>query len=53
MHNLLLISFHVHGDPAVYTSIILILGQILRVYACLSADPLYAGPVFAQGGQVW
>lgn len=49
MHDLLLILFHVHGDPAVHTSIMLIFGQILRAYACLSKGSLYAGPGFAQG----
>lgn len=36
MHDLLLILFHVHGDPAVYTSIMLFFLQILRAYVCLS-----------------
>lgn len=49
MHDLLLIPFHVRSDPAVYTSIMLIFGQILRAYACLSKGSLYAGPGFAQG----
>lgn len=49
IHDLLLIQFHVHGDPAVCISIMLIFGQILRAYACLSKGSLYAGPGFAQG----
>lgn len=48
MHDLLLILFY-HGDPAVYTSIMLIFGQILRAYACLSKGSLYGEPSFARG----